>query len=57
MPRTISDVGSGAPPVPVIGYGSLEAKFRELVPEINFGTITVDEAVDQFFAEMQAILQ
>jgi len=46
-----------APPVPVIGYGSLEAKFRELVPEINFGSLTVDEAVDQFFAEMNVILE
>ena len=53
----IADRLGDAPPVPVIGYGSLEAKFRELVPEINFGTLTVDQAVEQFFAEMDVILQ
>jgi multiple sugar transport system substrate-binding protein len=53
---SIADRLGEAPPVPVIGYGSLEAKFRELVPEINFGALTVDQAVEQFFAEMSVIL-
>lgn len=53
---SIADRLGDAPPVPIVGYGSLEAKFRELVPEINFGTLTVDEAVDQFFTEMNVIL-
>ncbi|MFK4761128.1 ABC transporter substrate-binding protein [Microbacterium sp. ZW T5_45] len=45
-----------APPVPIVGYGSLHEKFRELGEELNFGTITVDEAVEQFFTEMGVVV-
>lgn len=53
---SLTDRMGDAPPVPVIGYGSLFEKFRGLGQELNFGTITVDEAVDQFFDEMDVIL-
>ena len=53
---SISDRLGDAPPVPIVGYGSLHEKFRELAEEINFGTLTVDQAVDQFFAEMDVVL-
>ncbi|MFE5409014.1 ABC transporter substrate-binding protein [Microbacterium sp. NPDC056569] len=53
---SISDRLGDAPPVPIVGYGSLHEKFRELGEELNFGTITVDQAVDQFFAEMDVVL-
>jgi multiple sugar transport system substrate-binding protein len=52
----IADRLGDAPPVPVVGYGSLEEKFRVLGTELGFGTVTVDEAVDEFFAEMDVIL-
>jgi multiple sugar transport system substrate-binding protein len=52
----IADRIGDAPPVPVVGYGSLEEKFRVLGTELGFGTVTVDEAVDEFFAEMDVIL-
>jgi multiple sugar transport system substrate-binding protein len=42
--------------VPIVGYGTLEEKFRQIGAELNFGTITVDEAVDQFFGEMDVVL-
>jgi multiple sugar transport system substrate-binding protein len=45
-----------APPVPVVGYGSLEQKFWDLGKELGLGTISVDDAVTQFFAEADAIL-
>lgn len=45
-----------APPVPVIGYGSLEQKFWDLGKELGLGTVTVDDAVDQFFSEAEVIL-
>jgi multiple sugar transport system substrate-binding protein len=52
----ISDRIGDSPPVPVVGYGSLEEKFRLIGTELNYGTLTVDEAVDEFFTEMDVIL-
>src|SRR3546814_11234745 len=48
---SIADRLGDAPPVPVIGYGTLEEKFRQIGQELGFGTLTVDDAVDQFFTE------
>ena len=42
--------------MPIVGYGTLENKFLELGKELNFGTVTVDDAVDQFFSEMDVVL-
>ena len=53
---SIADRLGDAPPVPIVGYGSLHEKFRELGEELNFGTISVDEAVAQFFAEMDVVV-
>lgn len=53
---SIADRLGDAPPVPIVGYGSLEEKFRVLGTELNFGTIKVDDAVKQFFAEMDVVL-
>ncbi|UYO97582.1 extracellular solute-binding protein [Microbacterium sp. M28] len=54
--ESIADRLGDAPPAPIVGYGTLEEKFRQLGTELNFGTITVDEAVTQFFAEMDVVL-
>ncbi|WP_248305409.1 extracellular solute-binding protein [Agromyces sp. H66] len=53
---SIADRLGDAPPVPIVGYGTLEEKFRQLGQELGFGTITVDEAVEQFFNEMDVVL-
>ncbi|WP_251452043.1 extracellular solute-binding protein [Microbacterium sp. Marseille-Q6648] len=53
---SIADRLGDAPPVPIVGYGTLEEKFRQLGVELNFGTITVEEAVSQFFTEMDVVL-
>lgn len=53
---SIADRLGDAPPVPIIGYGTLEEKFRQLGTELNFGTVTVEDAVTQFFAEMDVVL-
>ena len=45
-----------APPVPIIGAGTLEEKFRVLGTELGFGTKTVDDAVAEFFNEMDIVL-
>ncbi|MDN3309841.1 ABC transporter substrate-binding protein [Microbacterium oryzae] len=54
--ESISDRLGDAPPVPIVGYGTLEEKFRQLGQELGYGTVTVDEAVDQFFSEMDVVL-
>jgi multiple sugar transport system substrate-binding protein len=53
---SISDRLGDAPPVPIVGYGTLEEKFRQLGQDLGFGTLTVDEAVSQFFGEMDVVL-
>lgn len=54
--ESIADRLGDAPPVPIVGYGTLEEKFRQLGQELGFGTLTVDEAVEQFFNEMDVVL-
>lgn len=54
--ESIADRLGDAPPVPIVGFGTLEEKFRQLGTELNFGTVTVDDAVSQFFAEMDVVL-
>lgn len=52
--ESIADRLGDAPPVPIVGYGTLEEKFRQLGMELDSGTITMDGAVTQFFNEMAA---
>jgi len=54
--ESIADRLGDAPPVPIVGYGALEEEFRQLGVELNFGTLTVDEAVSRFFTEMDVAL-
>lgn len=54
--ENIADRLGDAPPVPIIGYGTLEEKFRLLGTELAFGTVSVDDAVSQFFTEMDIVL-
>ena len=54
---SVADRVGEAPPVPVIGYGSLEQTFWDLGKELGLGTITVDEAVERFFTEADVILE
>lgn len=54
--ESVADRIGDAPPVPVVGYGSLEQKFWDLGKALGLGAITVDEAVSQFFAEAKVVL-
>lgn len=38
-----------AAPLPVEGFGSIEAEYRRLAEELGYGNITVDEFVEQWF--------
>ncbi|HEY6799509.1 MAG TPA: extracellular solute-binding protein [Agromyces sp.] len=53
---SIEDRLGDAPPVPIVGYGTLEEKFRLLGQELGYGTVTVEQAVEQFFNEMEIVL-
>lgn len=53
---SIQDRLGDAPPVPIVGYGTLEEEFRVLGQELGFGTISVEDAVDRFFTEMDVVL-
>ncbi|TRY17690.1 carbohydrate ABC transporter substrate-binding protein [Tessaracoccus rhinocerotis] len=54
--ESVSDRVGEAPPVPVVGYGSLEQTFWDLGKSIGLGAITVDQAVTDFFIEAEVIL-
>lgn len=54
--QSIADRLGDAPPLPVVGYGSIDLEFRTLSEEIGYGTITVDAAVDRLFTELDVIL-
>ena len=54
--ESVADRIGEAPPVPVVGYGSLEQTFWDLGKSIGLGALSVDDAVDQFFLEADVIL-
>lgn len=54
--ESVADRVGEAPPVPVVGYGTLEQTFWDLGKSIGLGAITVDEAVSRFFNETEVIL-
>ena len=53
---SIEDRLGEAPPAPIVGFGTIEEKFRMIGSELGFGTLSVDDAVSQFFGEMEIIL-
>ncbi|MDQ0574479.1 ABC transporter substrate-binding protein [Agromyces albus] len=54
--ESVADRIGEAPPVPVVGYGSLEQTFWDLGKSIGLGALSVDDAVEQFFGEAKVIL-
>jgi len=53
--NSVADRLGAAPPVPPVGYGSLDLLFRTLGEELGHGTVTVDEAVERLFSEMDVL--
>ncbi|WP_448003574.1 ABC transporter substrate-binding protein [Agromyces bauzanensis] len=53
---SVADRIGEAPPVPVVGYGSLEQTFWDLGKSIGLGALSVDDAVQQFMTEAGVIL-
>ncbi|WP_150307251.1 ABC transporter substrate-binding protein [Planctomonas psychrotolerans] len=54
--ESISDRLGDAPPVPIVGFGSIEEKFRQLGSDLGLGVITPEAAAEQFFQELDVIL-
>jgi len=53
---SIADRLGDAPPVPVIGYGSIEEEFRLIGQELGHGTISVDDAVKRLMDKIDITL-
>lgn len=52
----VHDRLGAAPPAPPLGFGALEAKFQGLGSDINLGAVSIEDAADQFFAEVSMVL-
>ncbi|PJJ62082.1 ABC transporter substrate-binding protein [Compostimonas suwonensis] len=55
--ESIADLITPAGAPPAIGFGSLETEFINLNSAINYGTVSVEDAVDQWFAKAGATQQ
>lgn len=53
----LKDKLTKAPPAPPKGAGTLEQAFIRISEELQYGRITVDQAVDQFFTEAEQTLE
>ena len=55
--EAVADHVTEAVPVPVKGFGSIEAEYKRLAEELAYGTITVDEFVESWFSEAALMTQ
>ncbi|BDZ41382.1 lipoprotein [Paraoerskovia sediminicola] len=51
--ESIADLITETAPLPVEGFGAVEAEYLRLSEELQYGTITVDEFVEQWFASAE----
>ncbi|MEJ5866551.1 extracellular solute-binding protein [Pseudokineococcus sp. 5B2Z-1] len=54
--ESIEPLLQDSPPPPVRGFGTLEARFLEINENLNYGTLSVDEAAEQWYGEAQQTL-
>lgn len=54
--ESIEQYLSDAPPPPIEGFGTLEANFKRIGQDIRLGATSVDDAVDQWFAEAESVI-
>ncbi|MFC8191610.1 ABC transporter substrate-binding protein [Cellulomonas sp. NPDC057328] len=47
---------TSSPPPPVAGFGTLEAAFTTIGQELGYGNLSVEDAVDEWFAEADLVL-
>lgn len=46
-----------APEPPIVGFGTLEAAFLRVNEDLNYGKVTVEGAVDQWFKEAEDVIK
>jgi multiple sugar transport system substrate-binding protein len=51
--ESVAEHVTAAAPLPVEGFGSIEAEFKRLGEEFSYGNITIDEYVEQWFDEAE----
>lgn len=51
--ESVADHVTASAPLPVEGFGAIEAEFKRLGEELAYGTITADQFVEQWFAEAE----
>lgn len=54
---SISKYLSDAPEPPIVGFGTLETEFLRIQEELNYGKVTVDQAVDQWFTSAEDVIK
>ncbi|GII98330.1 carbohydrate ABC transporter substrate-binding protein (CUT1 family) [Sediminihabitans luteus] len=50
---SVADIVTESAPIPVQGFGAIEAEFKRLGEELQYGNITVDEFVEQWWANAE----
>ncbi|WP_298457460.1 ABC transporter substrate-binding protein [uncultured Cellulomonas sp.] len=55
--EAVADQVTEPVPVPVKGFGSIEAEYKRLGEELAYGTVTIDEFVEQWFSEAALMVQ
>lgn len=55
--EAVADQVTEPVPVPVKGFGSIEAEYKRLAEELAYGTITVEEFAEQWFSEAALMVQ
>ena len=54
--EAIADEATNSAPPSVRGFGTMEAAFTTIAQELSYGTMTVDQAVDEWFTEAETSL-
>ncbi|MCY1310794.1 hypothetical protein D9M70_610230 [compost metagenome] len=55
--KSIEKYLKDAPEPPIVGFGTLEASFKRISSDLNFGKLTVDSAADAWFKEAEDLIK
>jgi len=55
--KSIEKYLKDAPEPPIVGFGTLEASFKRTGSDLNYGKLTVDAAVEQWFKEAEDVIK
>ena len=55
--KSIEKYLKDAPEPPIVGFGTLEASFKRISSDLNYGKLTVDGAADAWFKEAEDLIK